>query len=198
MIILGGCRKGNEGNSKIESKKSEKPISETQEVNDQFQVFMDQFPKVELPLIINGCLDEILELPKLDFEISSEYSSDAKYEHIYGIIPSNGNYITTITLGSADCFIPIITTYRLNGERINSKPISIGYCGPDPCYECIESMTIKSDYRIYVADTIKTYDCDKNYNAIVGTERIKVVYKEGKLNENGVIELTEEITQKIN
>ena len=44
--------------------------------------------------------------------------------------------------------------------------------------------------------TIKTLDCDDNFNAIVGTEKIKVVYKEGKITNEGIIELTEEIEKK--
>ena len=92
----------------------------------------------------------------------------------------------------ADCFITILNTYKLNGEIIDSKPINIEYCGSDPCHECVENMTINSEYRIYVADTIKTFDCDDNFNAIRGTEKIKVIFKDGKLTEKGIIELSEE------
>jgi len=196
LVLISSCKSENKNDKSLISEHQD-AITEIPKVNDQFQAFIDQFPTKTLPIKINGCTDEILDLPKLDIKLSSEYSKDAEYEHIYGIIPSNGNYISTITLGEADCFVPILTTYKLNGERIDSKPINIGYCGPDPCYECVENMTINSEYRIYVADTIKTSDCDDNFNSIAGTEKIKVVYKEGKLTENGVIELSKEIEKKI-
>ncbi|WAC03059.1 hypothetical protein N7U66_05370 [Lacinutrix neustonica] len=196
LVLISSCKSENKNDKSLTTELQE-PISEIPQVNDQFQAFIDQFPTKTLPIKINGCTDEILDLPKLDIKLSSEYTKDAEYEHIYGKISTNGNYISTITLGEADCFVPILNTYKLNGEKIDSKPINIGYCGPDPCYECVENMTIDSEYRIYVADTIKTSDCDDNFNAIAGTEKIKVVYKEGKLTKKGVIKLTNKIVKNI-
>lgn len=191
IALLSSCKSENKNDENL-TFESQESISETSKVKDQFEAFINQFPTKNFPIKINGCSDEILDLPKLDTELSSKYSKDAEYEHIYGIIPSNGDYISTITLGVADCFIPILNTYKLNGEIIDSKPINIGYCGPDHCYECVENMTINSEYRIYVADTIKTFDCDDNFNTIPGTEKIKVIFKDGKLTEKGIIELSEE------
>lgn len=191
IVILSSCKSDNK-NNKNPTFEHQESSSEIIKANDQFQAFIDQFPAKKLPIKINGCSDEILDLPKLDIKLSSKFSKDVEFEHIYGIIPSKGNYITTLTLGVADCFIPILSTYKLNGEIIDSKPINIGYCGPDPCYECVENMTINSEYRIYVADTIKTFDCDDNFNVIPGTEKIKVIFKDGKLTEKGIIELSEE------
>lgn len=191
IVLISNCKSENK-NDKRSTSKLKKPISEIPKVNDQFQVFIDQFPTRELPIKIYGCKDEILDLPKLDVKLSQGFIKEPEYEHIYGIIPTNGTYISIITLGEADCFIPIINTYKLNGDKIDSKPISIGYCGFDACYECVEAMTIDSKYQIYVADTTKTYDCDDNYKAIAGTEKIKVVYQNGELNKNGIIELSQE------
>tara|TARA_R110001583_G_scaffold412_1_gene3745 strand:+ start:4967 stop:5539 length:573 start_codon:yes stop_codon:yes gene_type:complete len=157
LVLISSCKSENKNDKSLIIKHQEQ-ISEIPKVNDQFQAFIDQFPTKNLPIKIYGCKDEILDLPKMDIKLSSEYSKDAEYEHIYGVIPTNGNYISTITLGEAECFVPILNTYKLNGEKIDSKPISIGYCGFDACYECVESMTINSEYRIYVADTIKTSD----------------------------------------
>jgi hypothetical protein len=53
-------------------------------------------------------------------------------------------------------------------------------------------MTLKSDYTLYTADTIKTADCDAEYSPIPGTEKIKVVYREGSLKTDGRIVLSEE------
>ncbi|TRZ42179.1 hypothetical protein [Robertkochia solimangrovi] len=195
IVLISSCKTESKTEKSLTTKYQE-PISKIPKVNDQFQAFLDQFPTKSLPIKINACADEILDLPKLDINLSSEYSENVEFEHIYGIIPSKGNYITTITLSEAECFVPILNTYKLNGEKIDSKEIFIGYCGFEACYECVESMTIDIKNQIYVADTTKTYDCDDNYNAITGTEKIKVIYQKGKLTENGIIELTKE-TEKI-
>lgn len=87
----------------------------------------------------------------------------------------------------------VINTYKLTGEKIDRKTIAIGYCGLAPCFECEEFMTLRADYTIYTADTIRTAECDGNYQPIAGTEKIEVVHKEGKLTETGSIELSEEV-----
>ncbi len=196
IILILGC--------KSESKDSEKRLngqdeitSKIPQVNDQFQAFLDQFPKIKLPIKIKGCGDAVMDLPQLNEKLSLEYSSDAKYERIFGVFPSNGNYVSTITLGMAECMVPILTTYTITGQKIDSKAIFIGYCGADACYECVESMIIKKNYRIYAADTTRTYKCDENYNPIAGTESVEVIYKEGKIGTSGRIELTKEVTEKI-
>ena len=51
--------------------------------------------------------------------------------YVFGKIPIYVSYVVTITLGATDYFLPILTTYKLNGEQIDSKTIKIGYCGFD-------------------------------------------------------------------
>jgi hypothetical protein len=165
------------------------------QVNDQFKLFLDEFPKIELPIIIKACKIDYSELTVFNNENPSPYVSD--YAIALGQIKTNGNYIGTITLGAADCMLPVITTYKLNGEKIDSKTIAIGYCGSGPCFECEEFMTLKLDYELFTADTIKTADCDEDYNPIVGTEKTKIIYKKGRLTKIGLIELTEEIEEFI-
>ena len=196
LILLFSCKKKNlQSENQVTINKSH--IENIPELDSEFQSFIAQFPKLEFPIKINGCEEQFIALPKLNLKLSLKFSPEAEYEHIYGIIPSNGKYISTITLGMADCMIPILTTYEMSGKRIDSKAINIGYCGFDPCYECVESMTIKKDFRIYVADTIKTSECDEDYKAIAGTEKIKVIFKTGLLSQNGKIELNEIVEKQI-
>ncbi|WP_106793221.1 hypothetical protein [Aquimarina sp. Aq78] len=196
IVLLFSCKSENK-NSENKLFEQKSVTQEIPQVNDQFQAFLDQFPKIKLPVKIKGCEDAVMDLPKLNEKLSLKYSSDAKSELIFGVFPSNGNYVSTITLGMAECMVPILTTYTITGQKIDSKAIFIGYCGADACYECIESMTIKTNYRIYAADTTRTYKCDENYIPIAGTESVEVIYKDGKIGTSGRIELTKEITKKI-
>jgi hypothetical protein len=169
--------------------------TELPQVNDQFQSFLDKFPKIELPVQIKGCEADYEGLTEFNNENPSPYIQD--YSYAVGQIKTNGNYVSVITLGVADCLLPVLTTYKLTGEKIDSKTIAIGYCGDGPCFECDEFMAIKDDFSIYTADTMKTSECDDDYNPIPGTESIEVIFKEGRLTEKGEIELSDEMKKEI-
>jgi hypothetical protein len=165
------------------------------QANHQFQSFLDKFPKVELPIKIKGCEVDYKKFTLFNDENPSPYIQG--YSYAVGQIKTNGNYVSVITLGAADCMLPVITTYKRTGEKIDSKTIAIGYCGDGPCFECQEFMSLKEDFTLYTADTMKSSECDEDYNAIAGTESIEVIYKEGRLTEKGEIELSEELKKKI-
>jgi hypothetical protein len=175
---------------KTENNKSEKLTSEIPKVNEQFQSFIDQFTEIKFPIKIKGCEDEFQPLTQLKKEISSPYEDEPYY--VYGKIRTNGTYIATITLGAADCLLPILTTYKLNGEKIDSKTIAIGGCGQGPCFECEEFMEIDKELNIYTANNLRYYDCDEDYEEINGTEKKETIYKSGKLTPKVIIELTNE------
>ena len=177
------------------SNTTSKSVTELPQVNDQFQSFLDQFPKIELPIKIKGCEADYENLAEFNEENPSPFIQD--YSYAVGQIKTNGNYVSVITLGVADCLLPVITTYKLTGEKIDSKTIAIGYCGSGPCFECEEFMTLKEDFTIYTADTMKISECDDDYNSIPGTESIEVIYKEGRLTEKGEIELSDEMKKEI-
>src|SRR5690606_26294285 len=109
---------------------------------------------------------------------------------IFGKIKTNGDYITTITLAPTDCYLPVITTYKLNGKKINSETLAIGLCGSDPCFECEELMEIDSDLNIYVAFNSRYFDCDENGKEIAGNDKKEVIYRKGQITKDGIIELT--------
>lgn len=185
-------------NSKTENNdvtETTKPAIEFPQVNDKFQPFLDKFPKLELPVKIKGCEAEYENLTEFNEENPSDYVPNQSFA--VGQIRTNGNYVSVITLGVADCMLPVITTYKLTGEQIDSKTIAIGYCGDGPCFECEEFMTIKEDFSIYTADTMINSECDDDYNPIPGTESIEVIYKEGRLTEKGEIDLSDEMKKEI-
>ena len=158
-------------------------------INDmEFESFLKLFPQIKLPVFIEGCKINAENLHYFSDTTSSAYVETGSYA--YGQFKSNGNYKSVITLGIAECLLPEIITYSLNGHIIDRKTIAIGYCGDEPCFECLESMTLNQDFTIYTADTMITSKCDEDFNPILGTETMKIIFKEGKLTEDGIIKLS--------
>ncbi len=196
VFLLFSCRtetKDNAGETRIDDT-NQKEIMFPQ-VNEEFDSYLRNFDKTQLPIEIKGCYLSDKDVREFKDNHFKKYVD--KYHYGYKQIPANGNYIATITLGAADCYLPVLTTYKLTGEKIDSKSISIGYCGSDCGYSCEEYMTIKDDYSIYVSDTISSSECDSLGNIILGTTENYVIYKSGQLLENGKIELSEEIRKEI-
>jgi hypothetical protein len=134
------------------------------EENGNFKLYLSTLDKVDLPVIIRGC-GEVNATKKIrekgnGIELTTDNSYFKTSEPVYGQIPTNGEFLATISLGVADCFIPILTTFNKNGTQIDRKSISIGYCGSDCGYSCSEFMSIDRDYAIFTSDTVMTYDCD--------------------------------------
>ncbi len=189
-LLLISCAQTDQSNTNEAQSETELP-----QVNEQFQAFLDKFPKLELPIELKGCEADHKGLTEFNDENPSPYLQDHSFA--VGQIKTNGDYVAVITFGIADCLLPVLTTFKLTGEKIDSKTIAIGYCGTAPCFECEEVMTLKDDFTLYTADTMKTSECDEDYNPIPGTESIEVIYKEGRLTETGMIELSGEIKKKI-
>ena len=163
------------------------------EVNDEFDLYLKNFERTDLPIIVKACEQGVNGLKEFDGKKSAKYNDN--YSYAFRQIPANGTFIATVTLGVADCYLPVLTTYKLTGEKIDSKTISIGYCGSDCGYTCSEFMRIDSEYNIYVSDSVKTYECDSLGHETPGTKEEYVIYKKGRLLTTGEIELSDEIKE---
>jgi hypothetical protein len=178
-VLLVGCNHSNN--------------SETAKTKTAFEGFLKKFKQAELPLQIKACNIDDSTLNVLTLEKDSPFVTDQGVA--YETIKTNGDYVAAISLFPADCFVPILTTYDKNGIRIDQKNISIGYCGDDCGYKCEEYLIIRSDYTIYVSDTITSTDCDSLGYEIPGTTKHYMIYKKGKLNTDGKIEMSDEIKE---
>jgi len=185
ILALAACQSKNE-----KSNESADGGNVLKAENEEFSAYINNFKQKNLPLTIKGCMEDITGLAEFDGEKYKTFNEDFSFS--YGQIPTNGEYIALITLGAADCFLPILTTYKLNGQIIDKKTIAIGYCGMDCGYYCEEFMSISDDYKIYTSDTISTYKCDDQGNEIPGTYEYYLIFKEGKLLDDGKIQLSEE------
>jgi hypothetical protein len=174
FLFLLSCKSSN---SKIEIKKKAIPT------------FLNEYRFTTLPLKIRGCKENGLPLMN---------NSDLEKTQDDGTIPyctfnTNGEYYAVIRLGLADCFLPQLITYDLNGKKIDAKTIAIGYCGCGPGFHCEEFTVIQKDFTIYTSDTISIAEVDSLGYEIKSTLEKYIVYKKGKLLNTGKIELTGEI-----
>jgi hypothetical protein len=202
LIVFYSC--GSKDETTIESKTTLKDSTNVVNQTDlpvDFKDYLIKFKNADLPISIDGCsydFENMIELNDKQYRkfINHDlYPNDQSF--FYKRIPSNGNYITTITLRATDCFLPVLTTYNTRGEIIDEKTIAIGYCGSDCGFNCEEFMTIKKDFSIYVSDTISRYQCDSLAEEIASTHEYYVIYKKGKLLSNGKIQLTNEIKKNL-
>jgi len=157
----------------------------TPAIDEQFQTFLNQFPKKDLPLEIVGCAIAFKTLSELKKEISLPYEKNLYY--VYSVIPSKGDYISTITLAAADCFIPILTTYKLSGEKIDSKAIATNNCNDGPCSDCKQTVVIDKDSSIKIINYFNYFDCDENGNIKSDQVTKREVAEEVKLTAEGAI-----------
>ena len=188
LLLMISCNQKKTNHDYLQSKEdSNQTEGEKMLIGKEFELFLDSFPNLELPIVIKGCEIDYSKFPSIN---------DGNTYYV-GKFKTNGSFFATITLGSADCMLPILTTYNYQGKIINSEMLAIGYCGSGPCFECEEYMTIKRDFSFYTSDTIASSLCDENYDPISGTETIKVVYKTGRISESGKINLSKELKKKI-
>ena len=196
LLLAVACQTNREkANSNIDEDKNSQIVTDgfankTFEVNAEFSIYLDNFAKADLPIVVKACWVDTKGLVEFDAEKYKKFNEYHSFS--YRQIPTNGNYIATITLGIADCYTPVLTTYKLNGQMIDSKTIAIGYCGTSCGYSCEEFMTISNDFKIYTSDTISSYVCDSFGHEIPGTYEYYVIYKQGELLANGDIQLSDE------
>ena len=167
----------------------------TKKLDPGFKTFLDSFENISLPVKIKGCNVDYSNYKELNDSISLKIIQDKEYA--IGKFSPNNNYVATITLGMADCMLPVLTTYDFHGKQISKETIAIGYCGSGPCFQCEEYMEISKDLKLYTSDTITTFDCDSNDNNIPGSKKIEIIYKEGKVDKNGKFKLTGEIKKNL-
>ncbi len=115
------------------------------------------------------------------------------YTYVRGKFDLPKGNVGVISLQGADCMLPVVTTFNPKGKRIAEGIITIGRCGPGPCFECTDYTVIRADRSIYFADTVITMDCDDEFEPIPGTTVKKVWYQEGKIEDDGKISISEDL-----
>ncbi|MBB3699574.1 hypothetical protein KMW28_24395 [Flammeovirga yaeyamensis] len=165
--------------------------------NEGFNIFINQFPEVSLPIQFHGQIIESETSVKLDPKISENFIKGSQYHYVYGKIPSNDKFVGVITLGVANTLLPFLHTFSLNGELVSSEQISMGTCGAGMCVSCIEVTEISSNLDIYFADSLTVYDCNDDGEEVSNKKDKYVTYVEGNVLDDGYILLLEEKKNKL-
>ena len=164
-------------------------------VNDEFTQYLSNFRKLDLPVNIKACTISTNDFELLEGAMAAKYTDESSLA--FGQVSTNGPYIATLTLKPTECYLPVLTTYKLTGELIDKEIIAIGGCGSDCGFSCEEFMTLKKDLTFYTSDTISTFTCDSLGNEVPGTYRYFVTYKKGQLLPTGKIAISEAINKPL-
>lgn len=186
-LLLYGC-----------NRRADKALSVIQsQQNALFQEYLSRFKKVNLPIVIDCKSMDHLPIEGFDPDTFGAYMGNPCVA--YAQIPTNGNYIATITLAFADCLVPVLNTYTLDGELIERQSIAVRGCGSDcGLLTCISSSYFNADYTLYAADTLSYYECDSVTRELPGTYQYYRLYHTGKLKADGTIEWSDENTEDFN
>lgn len=164
---------------------------------EAFNQFLAKFKPLKCPLLFKGCLYNPASMVPFDSLADAPYVEGYQGLYYVGRLPETDKFIATLSVGAADCYVPVVTTYTHQGERIDSKNVAIGYCGSDCGYACEEFMRINEDYSMYTSDTITTAECDSLGNVIPSTTQHYVIYKSGRIAADGKIQLSAEIKKDL-
>ncbi len=159
-----------------------------------FGQFLEKYKEVELPLVVRAC--------NVNTDGLERYSDIDTLYMRQGTIPycrfkTNGDYVAVISLGMADCLLPVLTTWTKDGKQIDQQDIAIGYCGSGPGFECDEFMTLDKYFTLYTSDTISSVDIDSLGQEIQETKKKYVYYRKGRLLNSGKIELSDTVRQNL-
>jgi len=182
ILLFIGC--------KTEKRTNNINTSEFPEVNDEFQDFINQFPEIKLPLLLKDGQNNFGGLKKLN---ETKYLSNQNESiYILGKIKTSGNYLALICLVESEGLLPIVTTFKLNGEKIQSTNFMIGLCGPDECFECGEVFKIDNKLNVSIEHHSYYFECNENgINKDKRTNEKRII-KNGFIEKNGVIKLLNE------
>jgi hypothetical protein len=164
-------------------------------VPSAFRQLIRKFKPLKLPIQIRE--GEIIEMNLYDSK-----SSDTLFIPpctFYGILPDTNNYYALIILLPADIMVPDIIIFDKKGEKISEKTLIVSGCGGGgPGLDCTPQTTIiKKDLTIYCVDTIKSVEIDRNGKPIDSTRKYYYVFKNGKINNDGKITMTGELTKDL-
>lgn len=141
----------------------------------------------ELPLEIRPCGMNSSGLQELDPD-----SAGADGFIPYFTFKTNGDYYALISLGIADCSMPLLSTFDGDGNKIDEKILSISGCNSGPGFICSEYVKIEKDFSIFTCDSVAEMDLENEGHESGKVKARYIRYRQGKLQPDGKIELSAE------
>lgn len=158
-----------------------------------FENFRKNFQKLKLPIEIKKETDNL----SFDKKLNSKYFQDQNYDYYaIGEIETKENFILLLSFQLVEGKLPILSTFSNSGVLIDEKMVAIGRCGPGPGGKCEEYLNIDKNLNIHIVDSIAIWEFDEELNELPNTRKNSIVYKKGKVNAFGIINLSEEIESK--
>lgn len=191
MLLCESCG----GNSKKQSQYSDNSIKQvipSKPVNIQEEyIIQDSIMEYgvfsslqkELPIEIKGCEYEEGSSPE-----EKHYHRNGTEYIAYCRFNINHDVYALISLGLADCYIPIISTY-IKDSLIDEKEVNIGFGDIYSGETTGDYLRIDQNHDIYVSDTVTEYTCETLDTT--NKKRIKyVLYKVGNISSDGRITIS--------
>ena len=184
-------------NEKIKSAKNEQPISKS----DDFNTFIRKFKVLKLPLVMKPMemqnVENLSPLTKVDLRFISLHNINFELDKVYpyGLLPDTLESYKVICLFPSEIYIPIMVTYSKSGKKISEETLSVGYCGSDCGFTCMETIKIYSDQKIYSVDSIESHECD-SLGQILNTKKKYTHFINGVISKKGKIILSQIVKKK--
>jgi hypothetical protein len=122
--------------------------------------------------------------------ISCETDKGQEDPHRYGSVHPSDNLYIVLNKPYYICQLPYMSIYDKEGNLLDTLTINKS-CPKKDCLNCKEYLQIGEDLSLYIADSISTSNCDEFGNTDEATEKKYVIYRKGKINMNGKIELSD-------
>jgi len=146
-----------------------------------------RFKPLQLPLEINACSMHQPGLP--DMQLDTIENEDGFIPYCFFEGP--GKFKTCVSLGIADCSMPLLSIYNSEGQKVEEKFLGAGNCDGSTEMTCKPRVTIKKDFSIFISDSIAVTPMDSCGNDLDGPKTRYTITREGRVKEDGKIELGE-------
>ncbi len=171
--------------------------SNTTSIKRPINNYIKKFKIIQLPFYFNASNIDTSNLFLID-----KYNNDTLFyktlnENIVygcGLLADTSNYYSLLYLGQSENLYPILVTYTKYGDLISQTNLLVRGCGSDCGLSyCSYSAKISKDLNIYIADTLK-YEaiCDKLGKFLPNSDSTFIYSKTGKIDNNGMIIMSEE------
>lgn len=160
--------------------------------DSDFSSYLSNFDCSELPIRINTTNLKPGKLKEFDRK-NSNFTDE--YSLAFVQIPTSGNFIATITLKKLDSYTPVLTTYDLTGQIIDSKLLSLQHADYLSQNNNREIVSIDANLKICITDTIYQYETEKIQIEGIESDTANeyIIQKKGQILNNGTIEFNKEV-----
>ncbi|MDD3320905.1 MAG: hypothetical protein PHS59_05625 [Paludibacter sp.] len=185
ILLLTSCNLSQKNNAEQANKPSH-ILSFKQSEDKNFNSFLLNFKQSKLPIKISP--NNLNSKNLIEFNCKNSTFTD-EYSLAFTQIPTNGNYIATITLKQLESYVPVLTTYDLTGQIIDSKLLSLVNLEYQYKDNFKEMVSIDTSFNICITDSVFNIENEGSSSIALLNEEDSIVQRKGKILSTGIIEL---------